>query len=37
MKRTWVTVKQLAVQFGVNQDTVYGAYRTGKIPGSQMG
>jgi excisionase family DNA binding protein len=37
MKRTWVTVKQLAEQFGVNQETVYRAYRTGKIPGSQMG
>jgi excisionase family DNA binding protein len=37
MKRTWVTVKQLAEQFGVDQETVYRAYRTGKIPGSQMG
>lgn len=37
MKRTWVTVKQLAEQFGVNQETVYRAYRTGKLPGSQMG
>jgi excisionase family DNA binding protein len=37
MKRLWVTVKQLAEEFGVNQETVYRAYRTGKIPGSQMG
>jgi excisionase family DNA binding protein len=37
MKRTWVTAKQLAELFGVNQETVYRAYRTGKIPGSQMG
>lgn len=37
MKRTWVTAKQLAEQFGVDQETVYRAYRTGKIPGSQMG
>jgi len=36
MKRTWVTVKQLAEQFGVNQETVYRAYRSGKIPGAQM-
>jgi len=37
MKRTWVTAKQLADLFGVNQETVYRAYRTGKLPGSQMG
>ena len=37
MKRTWVTAKQLAEEFGVNQETVYRAYRTGKLPGSQMG
>ena len=36
MKRMWVTVKELAQEFGVSHDSVYRAYRSGKIPGSQM-
>jgi excisionase family DNA binding protein len=36
MKRIWVTVKELAQEFGVSHDSVYRAYRSGKIPGSQM-
>jgi excisionase family DNA binding protein len=36
MKRIWFTVKELAQEFGVSHDSVYRAYRSGKIPGSQM-
>ncbi len=36
MKRIWVTAKELAQEFGVSHDSVYRAYRSGKIPGSQM-
>jgi len=36
MKHMWVTVKELAQDFGVSHDSVYRAYRSGKIPGSQM-
>lgn len=36
MKRIWVTVKELAQEFGVSHDSVYRAYRSGKIPGAQM-
>ena len=36
MKRMWVTVKELAQEFGVSHDSVYRAYRSGKIPSSQM-
>ena len=36
MTRIWVTVKELAQEFGVSHDSVYRAYRKGDIPGHQM-
>ena len=36
MKRICCPVKELAQEFGVSHDSVYRAYRSGKIPGSQM-
>jgi excisionase family DNA binding protein len=36
MKRIWMSVKQLAEEFGVSTDSVYRAYRNGRIPGHQM-
>ena len=36
MKRVWMSVKQLAEEYGVSADSVYRAYRNGDIPGHQM-
>ena len=36
MKRIWMSVKELAEEFGVSADSVYRAYRNGLIPGHQM-
>ena len=36
MKRIWMSVKELAEEFGVSVDSVYRAYRNGRIPGHQM-
>lgn len=36
MKRTWLSVKELAVELGISTDSVYRAYRTGEIPGAQI-
>ncbi len=36
MKRIWMSVKELAEEFGVSVDSVYRAYRNGLIPGHQM-
>ena len=36
MKRTWLSVKELAVELGISTDSVYRAYRKGEIPGSQI-
>ena len=36
MKRTWVSVKELAQELGVSLDSVYRAYRSGELPGSQI-
>ena len=32
MKRVWMSVKQLAEEYGVSVDSVYRAYRAGDIP-----
>ena len=36
MKRIWMSVKELAEAYGVSVDSVYRAYRNGRIPGHQM-
>ena len=36
MKRIWMSVKELAEEYGVSVDSVYRAYRNGRIPGHQM-
>jgi excisionase family DNA binding protein len=36
MKRIWMSVKELAQEFGLSVDSVYRAYRKGDIPGHQM-
>src|SRR5688572_27180976 len=36
MKRMWLSVKELAEEFGRSVDSVYRAYRNGDIPGHQM-
>jgi excisionase family DNA binding protein len=36
MKRVWMSVKELADEFGLSVDSVYRAYRKGDIPGHQM-
>jgi excisionase family DNA binding protein len=36
MKRTWLSVKELAHELGISSDSVYRAYRTGEIPGAQI-
>jgi excisionase family DNA binding protein len=36
MKRIWMSVKELAQEFGLSIDSVYRAYRNGDIPGHQM-
>jgi len=36
MKRIWMSVKELAEEFGVSVDSVYRAYRNGLIPGHQL-
>lgn len=36
MKRTLLSVKELAEELGISPDSVYRAYRTGEIPGAQI-
>ncbi len=36
MKRTLLSVKELAEELGISTDSVYRAYRTGEIPGAQI-
>lgn len=36
MKRTWLSVKELAEELGISVDSVYRAYRAGEIPGAQI-
>ena len=36
MKRVWLSVKELAEEYGVSTDSVYRAYRNGRIPGHQL-
>src|SRR5215813_11902234 len=36
MKRVWLSVKELAEEYGVSIDSVYRAYRNGRIPGHQL-
>ena len=36
MKRTWVSVKELAEALGMSADSVYRAYRREEIPGVQL-
>jgi excisionase family DNA binding protein len=36
MKRTLLSVKELAQELGISSDSVYRAYRTGEIPGAQI-
>ena len=36
MKRTLLSVKELAQELGISADSVYRAYRTGEIPGAQI-
>jgi excisionase family DNA binding protein len=36
MKRTLLSVKELAQELGISTDSVYRAYRTGEIPGAQI-
>lgn len=36
MKRSWLSVKELAQELGISADSVYRAYRSGEIPGAQI-
>ena len=36
MKRTLLSVKELAQELGISPDSVYRAYRSGEIPGAQI-
>jgi excisionase family DNA binding protein len=36
MKRTLLSVKELAQELGISTDSVYRAYRSGEIPGAQI-
>lgn len=36
MKRTLLSVKELAEELGISVDSVYRAYRSGEIPGAQI-
>lgn len=36
MKRTLLSVKELAQELGISADSVYRAYRSGEIPGAQI-
>ena len=36
MKRTLLSVKELAEELGISTDSVYRAYRSGEIPGAQI-
>ncbi len=36
MKRTLLSVKELAQELGISTDSVYRAYRSGEIPGEQI-
>jgi excisionase family DNA binding protein len=36
MKRTFLSVKELAHELGISQDSVYRAFRAGEIPGAQI-
>ena len=36
MKRTLLSVKELAQELGISPDSIYRAYRSGEIPGEQI-